>query len=164
MALLKKKKNPICSVNISCMTQLRSAKCPSFFVSWSTSAYGLTFWIWATNAAPLLKLCSDASASERLLRDPALPVNSGVGSVPEGSYCWLEGHFPFNTTWQILSRRLIITRSCKKKKKGQKLWEKVPRVPSYPNSQSPVRSRVKYSNQNELKEKSTFKCTPLRRP
>lgn len=125
MALLKKKKkNPIRSVNISCMTQLRSAKCPSFFVSWSTSAYGLTFWIWATNAAPLLKLCSDASASERLLRDPALPVNSGVGSVPEGSYCWLEGHFPFNTTWQILSRRLIITRSCKKKKKRTKALRK----------------------------------------
>ena len=73
---------------------------------------GLTFWIWATSAAPLLKLCSAASGSERLLRDPALLVNTGAGSVPGGSYCWLEGHFPFNTTWQMLSRRLIITRSC----------------------------------------------------
>lgn len=100
------------------MTQLRSTKCPSLFVHSRHYAYGLTFWIWATNAALLLKLCSDASGSERLLREPALPVNTGVGRVPEGSYCWLEGHFPFNTTWQILSRRLIITRSYKKKTKS----------------------------------------------
>lgn len=79
------------------------------------TSHNLTFWIWAANAAPLLKPCSVASGSERLFREPALLVKIGVGSAPEGSYCWLEGHFPFNTTWQILSRRLIITRSWRKK-------------------------------------------------
>lgn len=77
----------------------------------------LTFWIWATSAALLLKPCSEASGSEALLREPALLLKAGVGSVPEGSYGWVEGHFPFNTTWQILSRRLIITRSYKKDQK-----------------------------------------------
>lgn len=99
-------------------------------------SHGFTFWIWATSAAPLLKLCSAASGSERLLRDPALLVNRGAGSVPEGSYCWLEGHFPFNTTWQMLSRRLIITRSYFLKK--DKISEAY--VPTYPNSQSLLRS------------------------
>ena len=77
----------------------------------------LTFWIWATSAALPLKPCSEASGSETLLREPALLPNAGAGSAPEGSYCWLEGHFPFNTTWQMLSRRLIITRSYEKDQK-----------------------------------------------
>lgn len=92
---------------------------------------GLTFWIWATSAALPLKQCSDASGSERLLREPALLLNTGVGSVPAGSYCWLEGHFPFNTTWQILSRRLIITRSYKE---DQKFWGVSTKLPKFTKS------------------------------
>lgn len=120
MTAQKKNKSPIHSVSVCWMNDLTEKSHVSLFsAAQSAPRYGLTFWIWATNAAPLLKLCSDVSGSEMLLREPALLVNTGVGSVPGGSYCWLEGHFPFNTTWQILSRRLIITRSYKK---DQKLW------------------------------------------
>lgn len=43
----------------------------------------------------------------KLLPKPQLVVRE-----PAESYCSLdEGHFPFRTAWQILSRRLIMTRS-----------------------------------------------------
>lgn len=38
-----------------------------------------------------------------------------AGRGPGESYCSLDdGHFPFRIAWQMLSRRLMITRSCRK--------------------------------------------------
>ena len=131
----RKTKIPIHSVFVEWMTQSRSAKRPPSLFQGQEHSYSLTFCIWATNAAPLLKTCSDASGSERLLRGPAPPVNTGVGSAAEGSYCWLEGHFPFNTTWQMLSRRLIITRSYKKRTKALRNKYQVTQIHKIPWNQ-----------------------------
>lgn len=43
-----------------------------------------------------------------------------AASEPGESYCSLEdGHFPFRMAWQMLSRRFMITRSCKGGYRGQ---------------------------------------------
>lgn len=63
---------------------------------------------------PLLKLGSGASDSAKLLLLPVLLAMAGAVSRLCASNCWLEeGHLPFRMAWQMLSMRLMITRSCK---------------------------------------------------
>lgn len=63
---------------------------------------------------PLLKLGSGASDSAKLFLLPALLATAGAASRLWVSNCWLEdGHLPFRMAWQMLSMRLMITRSCK---------------------------------------------------
>lgn len=63
---------------------------------------------------PLLKPGSGASDSAKLFLLPALLATAGAVSRLCVSNCWLEeGHLPFRMAWQMLSMRLMITRSCK---------------------------------------------------
>lgn len=79
----------------------------------SLSKGPLTFCTWEINT-PLLKLGSGASDSAKLFLLPALLATAGAAIRLCVSNCWLEeGHLPFRMAWQMLSMRLMITRSCK---------------------------------------------------